>query len=162
MLLGIPMSAIVRDGFKDHAGMVGIVEQAIMEYTNDPAQTGPRANNRPTAPGGPKRGAIAAAKATIAAARQQLSPEDMAKQPCVDHRERDLTGHICANRDKCKRSHAATGVPCKHPATVKYGRCPDYFTKCQDTHPFPEEARKPYGSPQKGWNALKETSQTRR
>ena len=70
MLLGIPMSAIVRDGFQDHAGMVGIVEQAIMEYTNDPAQTGPRANNRPTAPGGPKRGAIAAAKATIAAARQ--------------------------------------------------------------------------------------------
>ena len=116
------MSAIVRDGFQDHAGMVGIVEQAIMEFTNDPAQNGSK--GKPTAPGGPKgKAALAAARATIAAARPQYTPEEYAKQPCVDNRERELTGHIYANRDKCKRSHAGTGVQCKHPATAKYGRC---------------------------------------
>ena len=36
MLLGIPMASVVRDGFQDHSGMITIVEQAIMEYSNDP------------------------------------------------------------------------------------------------------------------------------
>ena len=61
--------------------MIGIVEQAIMEYTNDPAQSGPKI--KPTAPGGPKgnnqKSALAAARATIAAARPQLTPEEYSK-----------------------------------------------------------------------------------
>ena len=118
------------------------------------AQNGSK--GKPTAPGGPRgKAALAAARATIAAARQQLTPEEYAKQPCVDHRERELTGNICVDQAKCKRDHTCTGVVCTHPAMAKYGRCPDYFTKCHNTHPFPDTARKAYGSPQKGWNALK-------
>jgi len=114
MLLGIPMSTIVRDGFQDHAGMVGIVEQAIMEFTNDPAQNGSK--GKPTAPGGPRgKAALAAARATIAAARPQYTPEEYAKQPCVDHRERELTGNICVDQAKCKRDHTCTGVVCYTP-----------------------------------------------
>ena len=83
MLLGIPMSAIIRDGFQDHTGMVSIVEQAIMQYTNDPERS--QRSDRPRAPGGPKRGTV------NSATRQHLTAEELAKQPCIDHRERELT-----------------------------------------------------------------------
>ena len=42
------------------------------------------------------------------------------------------------------------------------GALTKYFTKCQDTHQFSEEAKKAYGSPQKGWNALKRDIQDKK
>ena len=81
MLLGIPngMSSIVRDGFQDHAAIVTILEQAIIQYTDDPERArdtrSPRPHpNRPRAPGAGPKGA------TInSATRQHLAPEELAK-----------------------------------------------------------------------------------
>ena len=39
--LGIPLSSIVMQGFKDYDEMVQLIEKAILEYTNDPAQHKP-------------------------------------------------------------------------------------------------------------------------
>ena len=61
MLLGIPMATVVRDGFQDHSGMVTIVEQAIMEYTNDPERNRRPGTRHPGGPGGKGRGTVASA-----------------------------------------------------------------------------------------------------
>ena len=152
MLLGIPMATVVRDGFQDHSGMVTIIEQAIMEYTNDPERNRRPGTRHPGGPGGKGRGTVASA---TQGKGEKLTKAEQAKLACVYHRERALTGHMCIN-NPCNRNHAATGNPCQHPATGKYGRCPDYFTKCLDNHPFSEDAKKAYGSPQRGWTALKD------
>ena len=110
---------------------------AITEYTNDPSysqQAKPRAT-------GPK-------------VIKALTDAEMALQVCAGFREGPVTGNTCL-KTTCKRQHIVATTNCTHPVYLKYGRCPDYFTKCHNTHPFPDTARKAYGSPQKGWNALK-------
>ena len=121
--LGIPLSGIVMQGFKDYDEMVQLIEKAILEYTNDPAQ------HKPTV----------APKVVKA-----LTDAELKAQVCADFREGPVTGHTCAKAN-CKRQHIKGVSNCTHPLYLKYGRCPDYYTTCKLLHPFPDSAKAAYG-----------------
>ena len=132
--LGIPLSAIVMQGFKDYGEMVQLIEKAILEYTNDPAQ------HKPTV--APKVVKV-------------LTDAELKAQVCADFREGPVTGHTCA-KTNCKRQHIKGASNCTHPLYLKYGRCPDYYTTCKLLHPFPDSAKAAYGSPGAGWAAFQQ------
>ena len=46
IIIGIPMAKVVKKGFEDLTGMTGIVENAIIEASNDPKLNQPRAMPR--------------------------------------------------------------------------------------------------------------------
>ena len=71
----------------------------------------------------------------------------------MDNRESSHSGHVCLKKD-CKFKHKSSGRVCTKPEYDQYGRCNDYFTTCEDLHPFPDKAKAMYGSPQAGWRAL--------
>ena len=99
--------------------MVQLIEKAILEYTNDPAQ------HKPTV----------APKVVKA-----LTDAELKAQVCADFREGPVTGHTCAKAN-CKRQHIKGVSNCTHPLYLKYGRCPDYYTTCKLLHPFPDSAK---------------------
>ena len=102
--LGIPLSSIVMQGFKDYDEMVQLIEKAILEYTNDPAQ------HKPTV----------APKVVKA-----LTDAELKAQVCADFREGPVTGYTCA-KTNCKRQHIKGVSNCTHPLYLKYGRCPSH------------------------------------
>ena len=114
--------------------MVQLIEKAILEYTNDPAQ------HKPTV----------APKVVKA-----LTDAELKAQVCADFREGPVTGYTCAKAN-CKRQHIKGVSNCTHPLYLKYGRCPDYYTTCKLLHPFPDSAKAAYGSPGAGWAAFQQ------
>ena len=134
--LGIPLSGIVMQGYKDYGAMVQLLEMAITEYTNDPSQ-----HNKP--------------RVVPPKVIKVLTDAEMANQVCADFREGPITGHTCT-KTSCKRKHTLGADTCTHPVYNKYGRCPDYYTTCKLLHPFPESAKATYGSPGAGWAAFQQ------
>jgi hypothetical protein len=132
--LGIPLSSIVMQGFKDNETMVHLIEMAITEYTNDPSQS-QQAKPR-----------------VVPKVIKALTDAEMALQVCAGFREGPVTGNTCL-KTTCKRQHIVATTNCTHPVYLKYGRCPDFFTTCKLLHPFPEAAKAAYGSPGDGWTA---------
>ena len=62
-------------GFKDYDEMVQLIEKAILEYTNDPAQ------HKPT---------------VMPKVVKALTDAELKAQVCADFREGPVTGHTCA------------------------------------------------------------------
>ena len=50
-----------------------------------------------------------------------------------------------------------SGKVCTKPEYATYARCPDYYTTCEDTHPFHEAAKNKFGAPPAAWQALVDT-----
>ena len=65
--LGIPLSGIVMQGYKDYEAMVQLLEMAITEYTNDPSQ-----HDKPR---------------VVPKVIKALTDAEMANQVCADFRE---------------------------------------------------------------------------
>ena len=143
LILGIPMAGIIKDGFEDLPGMISMVESAIMEASNDPKQNKPRIKSN-----------FEKKLRQIAALTGVKSPERPENRICVTHREEPVLGYVCLRGDDCKFKHSRSGKVCTAPEYEEYGRCLEYFGKCQDNHPFTDKAKAKYGSPQVAWQAL--------
>ena len=143
LILGIPMAGIIKDGFEDLPGMISMVESAIVEASNDPKQNKPRIKSN-----------FEKKLRQIAALTGVKSPERPENRICVTHREEPVLGYVCLRGDDCKFKHDRSGKVCTAPEYEEYGRCLEYFGKCQDHHPFTDKAKAKYGSPQVAWQAL--------
>ena len=76
--LGIPLSSIVMQGFKDNETMVHLIEMAITEYTNDPSHS-----------------QQAKPRVTVPKVIKALTDAEMALQVCAGFREGPVTGNTC-------------------------------------------------------------------
>ena len=129
-----------------------MIENAIVEASNDPKSSKPRLRS--------------SLERKLERQIAALTKGDSGKVPaaekaCVTHREESVLGYHCIEGKNCKFKHERYGKVCTAPEYLKYGRCARYFIDCIDCHPFPDEAKKQYGSPQVGWRALCDTLPTK-
>jgi hypothetical protein len=152
LILGIPMASIVKDGFEDLPGMTSMIENAIVEASNDPKSSKPRIRSSLERK---------LERQIAALTKGESGKVPAADKACVTHREESVLGYHCIEGKNCKFKHERSGKVCTAPEYLKYGRCARYFIDCIDCHPFPDEAKKQYGSPQVGWRALCDTLPTK-
>ena len=139
IIIGIPMAKVVKKGFEDLTGMTGIVENAIIEASNDPKLNQPRAMPRKEKQDGKQ---IAAVK-----------PSSVNISVCPYYREEEISGHRCV-KTNCRRTHQRSGRTCSAPEYAKYGRCKRYYTDCKDHHPFHDDAKARWSNPKNAWLEL--------
>ena len=93
-----------------------------------------------------------------------VAPVDRKARMCVSRREASWPGQGCGRQPgtapgQCPNTHFDTkGIQvCTDPKYKEYGRCLNYFTTCQDEHPWTEKHKKKHDIISVAWSKLCDT-----
>ena len=141
LILGIPMSKIIQEGFDDPMEMEKLIQSTIHEINNSPGKY----VNRPPNPSlkfgqkPPPKNPVNSITTTPARRSDRLDPE---KCICINRREASWSGMDCIKKPglalgECKKIHLTDANPaaCQDPDYAEFGRCIHYFTTCKFKHP---------------------------